>query len=370
MGANYEVWLSDQNGVRLALLQGWESLQWTRVENGVGQFALEFPREKFDRDLLWGVDRRVEVWRQPEGGTLQLLRVYFTRYLLQAESGESRIIVLKGPDANDLLERRIIAYDAASAEADKTATGADDMMKAYVDENLGGSAAAGRDITGFGFSIQANLTAGVAVDKQAARRNLLLVCQELAKASREQGTPLFFDVVDATPTTFQFRTYTGQRGIDRTWPDGLNPVILSTEMGNLRDPSYEQDWRDEWSFVYAAGQGEEAQREVVEVPDAARIAASIFNRREQLFDGRNNSDTDALTDGGNSRLREGIPLKRFQATLQDTPTFRYQLDWDFGDKLTAEYVGERFDVDVAAVMGTVDGLGGEVVQARLDNADQ
>ena len=362
--------MSDQNGVRIALLEGWNTFQWLRVSNEVGQFAMEFPREKFDRDLLWGLDRRVEVWRQPVGGTLQLLRVYFARYLLQADSGESRTITIKGPDANDLLARRIVAYNAASAEADKAAAAADDMMKAYVNENLGAGAAAGRDITGFGFSIQADLTAGVVVDKQAARRNLLLVCQELAKASREQGTAVFFDVVDATTTTFQLRTYTGQRGIDRTWPDGLNPVILSTEMGNLRDPSYEQDWRDEWNYVYAAGQGEEAEREVVAVSDAGRIADSIFNRREELFDGRTNSDTDALTDGGNSRLREGLPVRRFNATLQDTPTFRYQLDWDFGDKLTAEYVGERFDVDVAAVMGTVDGLGGEVVEARLDNADQ
>ena len=149
----YEVWLSDQFGTRIALLDSFERLRWSRVANGVGQVEIVFAPEKFHRDQWWGLDRRLEVWRAPIDGGLRLERIYFLRYLGQPMQGNAKRIVLRGPDANDLLTRRIIDADAGSAGSSKDGT-ADDVMKEYVEENLGGSAAAGRDITGHGFSIQ------------------------------------------------------------------------------------------------------------------------------------------------------------------------------------------------------------------------
>ena len=366
MAVNYEVWLSDQFGTRIALLDTFETLSWTRVVNDVGQMEISFTRSNFDRDLFWGLDRRLEIWRAPVTGILGLIRIYFLRFLGQRLEGSTPLIVLKGPDAIDLVDRRITAADAGSAGATKSGT-ADDVMKEYVDENLGGSAAAGRDLTGDGFSVQADLTLAQAIDKAASRRNLLTVCQELAQSSTQLGTDLFFDVMHPTPATFEFRTYMGRRGSDRTIATGQNPVLLAPEMGNLSNVSYDQDWRGEVTFVYGAGQGLEDDRLVVERNDATRLAASVFNRREALFDGRIYSVQASLEDASDARLRELRPKRRFRAEITGTESFRYGRDWNFGDQLTAEFAGETLDVDVLAVQGIIDSNNRETISGRLES---
>jgi len=366
MSISYEVWLSDQFGTRIALLDSFERLSWTRVLNDMGQVEIQFVLANFPRDLLWGLDRRLSIYRAPVDGMLSLLRVYFLRFIEQRMQGDTPLIVLRGPDSVDLLARRVIAADADSAGATKSGT-ADDVMKEYINENLGSGAAAARDISGDGWSEQADLAAAAAIDKAASRRNLLTVCQELAQSSTQLGTRLFFDVENPTETTFQFRTYTDRRGADRTVSTGQNPVILSPEMGNLSNVSWSQDWRDEATFAYGAGQGLEDDRLVIERSDAGRLAASIFNRREVLFDGRIYSAQASLEDATDARLWEMRPRRRFRAEISGSQSFRYGLHWGFGDQLTAQFAGESLDVDVAAVQGIVDSNGREIISGRLDS---
>jgi hypothetical protein len=355
--SQYELYLSDQLGNRLALLPDFKSLSWARAVNEVGAFTATFPREEFSR-ALFGVDRRLEIWRKPEGGTFQLLMVGFLRYLRQYSEGPMRYISIAGPDANDLLRRRIIDADAGSAGSDKSGT-ADDVMKEYVDENLGGSTVAGRDITAYGFSVQGDLSLGPSVEKSAARRRLLQVLQEIAADAAEQGTPVYFDVVHPTPRTYEFRTYVNLRGIDR------RALVLSEAFGTLASPDLAQDWRDEINFVYAAGQGTEDAREVVELEDTARTSVSVFNRCESLFDGRNYSTADRLTSAGRKALWEGRPRRIFTAEVVDREHNRFGKEWNFGDFLTATYEGEQYLVEVAAIQGTVTDRGQEVLRGKL-----
>jgi hypothetical protein len=375
MATSYELWLADPKGNRIAYLDTWDTLSWTRVKNGVGQFSLSFGFDQFSRDLWWGLDRRLEVWRQPEGGTLQLIRIFFLRYLRQQTRGDRRTIIIGGPDCNTLLDRRTIAYDAQTAEAFKTGT-ADDIMKEFVDENLGASATdSDRDWETPGYiTIQPDLGNAASIEKGASWRPLLPVLQECADASTQLGTPAYFDMVEtfsANRSVFEFRTFTGQRGQDRSWPNGINPVILSAEMGNLTNPDLMQDWRDEKTFVYVAGQGTEENRLVRERDDATRVASSVFGRIEGV-----NSRTDlkktqtaAMDDSGDNWLRENRPRREFTATITDTPQFRYQRDWDFGDLLTGEYESERYTVEVRATRGQVRGTGEESIVGMLDYAE-
>jgi hypothetical protein len=297
---------------------------------------------------------------------LSLLRVYFLRYIEQRMEGDTQLVVLRGPDGVDLLDRRIIAADAGSGGASKVGT-ADDIMKEYVNDNLGTGAAVGRDISTQGWSEQADKSNGASINKAASRRNLLLVCKELAQSSTQLGTRLFFDVENPTESTFQFRTYTGRRGADRTVETGNNPVILAPEMGNLSNVSYSQDYRDEATFCYGAGQGQEENRLIIETSDAARLAASVFNRREVLFDGRNYELQSSLEDAASARLWELRPKRRFRAEISGSQSFRYGLDWTFGDQLTAQFAGESLNVDVSAVQGIVDSNSKEILRGRLDS---
>jgi hypothetical protein len=358
--AGYELYLCDALGDRLATVTAFERLVWTRVVNDVGTMELRLGAAG-ENWRLWRQDRRVEVWRILDTGVTRLVATYFLRQVLREtdNSGLSRVTVY-GYDPNYLLAGRIVAAPAASAMASKT-DHADDMLKAIVREQLGATAPAGRSLTALGFTVAADTSLGPVLTKDFSRRNVLQVCQDIAKASLGLGVPLYFDIVNPTPSTLEFRTYTMRRGADKS--SSRSPFSLLR--GTLENASLSQDWTNEANYIYAAGQGLEEQREVVEVSDVIAIGATPWARREALADGRNYSTTASLTNYGRTVLQERRARRNFAATLADAPGSRYQLDWDFGDLLRAEYDDEQYVCHVAAVRGDVSDSG-ERIEARLE----
>src|SRR5690606_12984807 len=91
--------------------------------------------------------------------------------------------------ANELFERRIIAYASGSSYTSKTGAG-DNLIKALIRENLGSLVSAanrdgadtGADISGY-LSVETDLSLGPTIQMAATRRNLALVIQELAQAA-------------------------------------------------------------------------------------------------------------------------------------------------------------------------------------------
>lgn len=360
--ASYELYLDDPLGNRIAILDHFTKLEWTRAVNDVGGLVVTFGSEQVDW-RLFGVDRRVELWRSLDTGLSRLVRVYMLRRVDRdtAENGKAAV-TFAGPDVNDLLARRIAEGDAGSAETDKT-DNADDMLKAVVREAMGPLTNYDRDLTPHGFTIAADVGLAPSLTKAFSRRNVLTVCQDIAKASGDLGTRLYFDVVSPTPSTLQFRTYITQRGVDRT----TVRTPFSLIRGTLASASVWRDWSQEANHIYAAGQGLEADREVVHVEDDDAINASPWNRCEALADGRNYTDTESLRAFGRTVLQERRATRRFQATIADMPGSRFQLDWDFGDLISAEYDEEIFDCEVAAIRGVVT-PDSETISARLDYA--
>lgn len=359
----YEVWFATPAGARFALVDNFERLAWARRANTLGAFSIRWMANRFDR-TWFGLNNRVEIWRQPQGGRMYLAFLGFMRHLEQGQEGSNAYVVVGGPDANDLLNTRIVDALAGGSGADKTGV-ADDVMKEYVTENLGASAAAGRDLTGDGFSVQKDLSLGPAVVVEAAHRNLLRVCQEIADAAYQVGVPVYFAVETPTPTTFEFRTYIDQPGQDRT---GLlfNAVVMTPEQERLANPVLRQDWTAEVTHVYAGGQGTGNERTVVQLINEAQRNRYRFNRREALFDGRSNSDPDALAHDGCMWLRTQGERRVFQAEAIDRPGNRLGLDWDFGDRVTATYGAEQFPALLSAIGVEYDGSG-ERVEARIEH---
>lgn len=363
MGAQYELYLDDPLGNRLAVLDRYQRLEWARVLKGVGQVTLTFASEQVDW-RLFAPDRRLEVWRVLDTGISKLVQVYFLCTPERAtDAGGKATVVWGGPDRNDLLARRIIAYDTGSAGADKVDL-ADDLMKAYVYENLGAGAAAGRNMTAYGFTIAADLGLGPSLSCEYGRKNLLAALQEIAEASATAGTRLYFEIVSPTPSTLEFRTYTTLRGMDRT----MRASPLSLWRGTLRDAKTRIDWQGTANHLYVGGQGVEEDRETVEVVDAIGVGASAWNRREMLVDAQSAEDTAAITAAGQGKLRELRAIKRFEGTLEDRPGSQFQLDWDFGDLVTAEYEEELFTCEVSTVHAVVEGAT-EIVDAKLTNVE-
>lgn len=368
MGTEYELILTRDDGTEISRLNTTEGFEYTKVANLVGACSLTLP-EDFDFSML-DADRKIEIWRQPESGALKCDRTYFLRKLVRAtDKNGVRRFVLTGVDGNYLLAARIVAYASGSAQSQQTDY-ADDMVKAVVKQNLGASATdTARAFNATYFSVQADLSAGPSITKAFAYKNVIEALNDIAESSRTSGTELYFDMVPilktATQMGFEFRTFTGQIGQDRTYPDGYNPIMLGIEYGNLAVPTVEWDWLGEISNVYAGGQGEGSAREIVTAADTTRSGRSIWARREAFQNG-NNLATAALTAAANKKLAEGRARLRFTGQLVDTEGTRYGKDWEWGDRLTVIDGGQSYNAMIKAVKVRVDSKGLETIDARLE----
>jgi hypothetical protein len=373
MTAKHELWLTNDVGSRIALLDDVEDFGWNRVVNNMGRASVYLPGD-FDRSLLRR-DYRIEIWRSPTSeGDLRLENVFFIRRPVTstAVNGTQRVQV-NAVDPNELLSRRIVAYAAGSSESSKTDE-IDDMIKAIVRENLG--ALAGNDSFGASrsfdasfFGVQADAGSGPSITKSFAWRNVLDILQDLSDISREVGVEIYYAIIPTSTTTFEFRTYTDQPGQDRRVSVGGNPTIFSLERGNLETPILEDDYEDEMNYVYGGGQGEGVARDIQEVRDLTRINASAWNRREAFRDARHEATSAGVEDEADALLVEGRPKRRFSAFLLSRENARYGLDWDLGDRITVEYLGEQFDGLIKVVSANVDPEGLETIEGKVEVED-
>lgn len=375
MGATYQITVHKPNGAKLAELAGldtsYETLAAARSVSSVGALSLALvhrPGKLGYGYFDYPSDTRIAVYRKPTGGAWRLLgdTIWFVRKtdLVLAEDGTEQILIT-AYDANHLLTRRIIAYDAGSSEADKTAE-ADAMMKAIMRENYGSLATdTDRDISSL--SIDADLAAGTtpSISKSFSRRAVLATLQEIAQASFvEDGTYIAFDVIAANPDQLAYRNFIGQRGQDRRWPDGISPIILSPDRGNLTNVQRVDDYSTEATFIYAGGQGEGTSRLVATASDPIRLNQSPFGRIEAWKDARNTETAAALQDEADSFLRSRRPKQTFSAKVLDTNSSTFDLHYRFGDFVTADFGGVRMDCRLDAFKVSVSSSG-EAIDINL-----
>ena len=370
MAGQYEIWLTTDQGVRLCPLDTALYWQASRTVNRIGNFQMGLDAT-FDEQLL-KPDRLVQFWRAPTGGRPKLWRVYFLRGWSLQHAGSRERVVLWGPDCNDLLRRRIVAFYAGETESTYTTTEADDLMKDLVTNSMTDSSPATTagsrawaDLT-----VAGDLTLGPQLDKGCAWKQLLTeagggVLPALAEAAATAGTEVFFDIVtdsiSPTSITFQFRTYTDQPGMDVS-----DRVVFSKEDRNLKDPYIDYDYGSEVNYVYAGGQGEDDERNIQQVYDTDRYLASTWNRCEGFADARNQTTDNAVREAGRQMLDAGRPRIRAGGIPVDTEGTRFGLDWDFGYKVRMKYRRREFDTIVRSVVLRMDGYGEETIQARLE----
>jgi hypothetical protein len=218
-------------------------------------------------------------------------------------------------------------------------------------------------------SVAADVGRGATVAKSMAYRNVLQCAQELCDASTALGKPIFFDIYAASASAWVFQTYAGQRGVDRT-ATGPSPLIVSEESGMLSDPALREDYSNEVTYCYAAGNGVGTARVIGTAPSAsssevARLRASPFNRREAFADARKGyTTTTGCAYEAETYLRSQRPRRVFSGTLIDTPQYIYGVLWGWGDKVTATFDGTLIDCHVSQV--TIDvSSGGERIAAVL-----
>lgn len=355
--ATYYVELQNAFGTPIARFDQMLELTYSRTVNEISWMRLVLPPTV---DLgLFGLDYRFLIYRNSrlEMNTEWLIRVKGSELTSQGKD----LIVIPAVSFNEVLSRRIVAYNAGSAQASKTSQ-ADNMMKTIIYENLGAGAVAKRNISTY-LGIEPNLTLAPIVTKAFARRNVFTVLRELAELSAKQGTALFFDLMPLAPARWEFRTFIGQRGSNRS-STSANPLLLSPEMGTITNGEVTDDYSAEVNDVYAAGDGEGADRMVEEVDDPVRIGASPINRREKLKDAQNGVTAAQLQDEARTALYEGRARRYFTADIQQTEAVQYGRDWFWGDLVGAQFLGLTFDCLISTVQVKFKN-GKEDVRAKL-----
>lgn len=361
--ADYSILLTDQFGDPLDEIDDFLTLSYNLVVDAVGGLAMVLPPDYPLADLRW--DGRILVYRN---GLLEGEAPWFIREVEPSTMADgTKMITCTAYAGNYVLSGRVVAYQPGTSQADKNDK-ADSLMVAVVNENFGSVATdTNRDLSSY-MSIQASASLGPTIQKEMAWNNVLDVLQEVAKTSANQGSPVHFDVVAPTRSTIEFRTYRGQRGTDHTAASGVSEIILSLERENLGSPARRNfDRSGEVTFAYAAGQGA-TSASTESASDGGRIGISPFNRREVFVQAGGTSASAGLADEARTAVRVGRPKRVFEAVVLDVPGIQYGVHWRFGDKVTAEYGGETFDVSVDAITVHVSG-GEETITARLRAED-
>jgi len=373
MSVQYEVVIKDPNATTLVIAQNGFNLDYARRINEVGVLILQLPIS-FDPYVL--IDGQIEIYRQVDTGPLYLegeTRWFVRKPARKLVDNGQEYIEVYCEDAVTLLQRRVTAFYAGSSQVLKSAVAADDLLKTIVSNNMGSAAAdyaganTARQLSTALFAIQANLTQGALVSKDFAWRNMLPVLQEIAQSSTQAGTYLAFDVVAIVGGTFEFRTYTVQRGVDHRWPSGSNPVILDSQLGNLANITQTDDYTQGVSFVYCAGQGQDSARVVQTATNDAIAGLSPYGRFEDFQDARQSSAAAGVLSEAKANLWDMRPKLTFEAQLVQTPGMQYGVQYNFGDMVTARYRNRQFDCRIEAVHVVKQGNNPESVEAKIQS---
>lgn len=346
------VYLDTPNGVRLGVLNDYQGVEYVRSENDVGSLTIALPEKHYDRTMFYK-DGLIEVWQSPAGGepfldtdTLWMIR----RVQYKVTTSQ---YVLTAYDLNHLLTRRAIDYNAGNAFTEKL-DNADNMGKEIINENFGaGATDTTRSIAAY-LTIDVGESLAPVIRQSISRQGVLKVLQNIAAASYQLGTYLTFDVICSRPPVagvvlqLQFRSYTKQRGVDRTFAGG-NPLYLGPDFGNMVDVEIDEDFSDEYTRSILLGQGVGDLQAVQRVDDAARIGQSPFGLIEDLKSSSGALVAADLLAEAQANLRKGVSPPTITGTLINTAGIEYGIDWHWGDLLPVQVNSQVYNCHASRV---------------------
>lgn len=158
-------------------------------------------------------------------------------------------------------------------------------------------------------------------------------------------------------------------GVDRTRGNGLNTVIFSKSLSNIKRASYSYNSESDMNVAYIAGEGEGAERKWYEIQKDSENKKSAWNREELWIDARDiqseGEDDTTLTDEEYDKLIEQRAYEKFQenaimdeysATVNEhNQRYVYMRDYDLGDWVTIQDrdLGIEIDAQIVEVTTTL-----------------
>lgn len=332
----------------------YERLLWD-----VGKFVLTLPYKDGIEDLF-PVDALMDILRtSPDTGNLVLEDTYLCRLTNKFWAQGELQYVVGGLHLNHLFDRRIIdpADDPTAAGGYSTkADAADNVIRAYVREQMGDLASADRSLPNF--TVSPVPGTGNPVGARKRYDNLLKTLQELSAKGEMDfvlqhllGNSIYCNI--AVIGTDKTRT--------ANYP--LQPYVgLAPERGNLEDPSLTIDRKEEGNVVYILGEGNRENRTLF-IMSGSGVTDSPYNRIEFTKNAQNSdkkSPLELVTDAF-AALRDNQPTTEFTFKPISTAAGSvYQLDWILGDKVTVSWGTFEQDVRITGVKIKISSEGEEI----------
>lgn len=268
---------------------------------------------------------------------------FLLRSWRQGYAGNEEFLELAGQGVAQILARRIVAYAAGSAQAEKAAAAASNIMRALVRENLGSSAAADRDLSSW-LQVQADDGIGASVAKSVAWRPLDGALADVAEASALAGTRLYWHIAWLeNDGKYEYQVKQGQPGADKT-----SSVQLDSAAGDVQNAVLIRDYSEQLTHVYIGGQGIGAARTVVEVDAPERLGSSPFGRVEGWADRRQYTSSTGMADEGRAELWDKRARILFSGTV-NAGAWEYSRYWDFGDLVRVLHAGQMLTCMINSV---------------------
>jgi hypothetical protein len=338
----YEVIVKTDKGLTQFVLSQFESLTAARFDRAYMPLEIIMPQD----DELYPVgtfkkDMILELWReQNETMVLDGETCYFLRNIRYFRDGTRDMVYLKAYDANYILDGREVEYNAGSSEASKTGV-ACDVIKEIIDENFVSATDTDRNLSASYFSVDSDDGFGETITKAFSRQYVLSTIQAICNQSREAGTWVTFDTVYSGSLPLVFKTYVDQRGVDIT-----DQLLLSDEAGNIANPTLDFDWTNEATVCYVAGKGEGDARVVGDASNTDRLNESVWSRREMITENFQLDVEASLDAEAEAYLDKFSPKVIFTGEIVETEGTQYGINWNYGDKVRAKYLGYEFDCRV------------------------
>jgi hypothetical protein len=328
-----------------------QKLEYSRVLNDTSGLSLTLMPNDRAQNLLSRTNLILIVYRANNGNAFSYEDAFLTRYWQVSQKQDLVDFVMVG--ARHLLElfkyRLIVPEDDPNgANGFSTKSGiADLVMLDFVDnQTINPATNIDRIIPNLTNAPSSNLGQPVAMREQYT--SLLDVLQRASVLGN-----IDFKLFWTSGNNFKFEVLSVGRNLTVSANYPFAQFLLFTpERRNLQNPEYTINRYDEITVTYVAAQGIEEDRIII--PISSPNIYLPLNRRENTIDQRQieegSSFLDAITTSASAELRNKQPQIQFTF---DADVFasgsRYNVDWQLGDRVTAQYLNYTQDLRITEV---------------------
>lgn len=311
----------DRNLVYQGEVDDFESCILTRPYRGHGKLEMTIPMESANADIL---TRFSWIYAGPR-------RIYQILYI-EADTQDQDILHIIGMAGGQAWACRVTKPPTGYSHI--TVTGSRDAIaKAYIYATAINPDDENRKVPHL--AVAADQAGEIITDKS----RLQMVRDEVERVLASDDMGYFWDYQNGR---IVFDTY---KGSDRTEGQSiLPPAVFALKYDNLLTRRYVESELDTENVIYIGGQGEGAERTILEVGDGEGES-----RFEGFQDARDTNDQTELVNRAKSNLRSTV--ESMEASVTAFGSLTYEVDFFLGDMVTVsdQKLGKKLDTRITEV---------------------